>query len=94
MSVFKNRIPRRIFGCRGVDVSGEWKKLHNEEINDLYSLPNIIWVIKLRRMRWVGQVAHMRRKEVHTGFCWGRPVGRRPFGRPRHRWGNNIKMDL
>jgi hypothetical protein len=69
--VFGNRVLRRIFGPRRVEMTGEWRKLRNEEINDLYSVPNIIGVIKKRRMRWAGHVARMRREEVHTGFWWG-----------------------
>jgi hypothetical protein len=62
---------RRIFGPKRDDVTGEWRRLHNEEINDLYSSPNIIRMIISSRMRWAGQVACMGRREVHTGFWWG-----------------------
>jgi hypothetical protein len=68
-------------------VTAERRKLHSEELNDLYSSPNIIRVIKSRRMRWAGHLARMGRKEV------GKPEGKRPFGRPRRRWKNSIKMD-
>jgi hypothetical protein len=61
---------RRIFGPKRDEATGEWRRLHNEELNDLYSSPNIIRVIKWRRIRWVGHVAHMGREEVHTGFWW------------------------
>jgi hypothetical protein len=70
LSVFQKRVLRRIFGPKRDEVTGEWRKLHNEELNNLYS-PNIIRVIKLRRIRWAGNVAHMGRKEVPTGFWWG-----------------------
>jgi hypothetical protein len=69
--VFENRVLRRIFGPKRVEVTGEWRRLHNEELNDMYSSSNIIRVIKSRRMRWAGHVARMGREEVHTGFWWG-----------------------
>jgi hypothetical protein len=72
----------------------EWRRLHNEELNDLYSSPNIIRVIKSRRMRWAGHVARMRRKRGAYRILVGRPEGRRPLERPRHRREDNIKMDL
>jgi hypothetical protein len=70
LRVFKNRVLRGIFGPKKDEVTGEWRRLHNEELN-LYSSPNIIRVIKSRRMRWAGHVARMGRGEVHTGFWWG-----------------------
>ena len=66
--MFDNRVLMRIFGSKGGEVTGEWRKLHNEEVRDLYSLPNILRVIKSRRMRWAGHVARMGRREVCTGF--------------------------
>jgi hypothetical protein len=71
LRVFENMVPRRIFGPKKDEVTGEWKKLHNEELNDLYCSPNIIWVNKTRRMRWEGHVARM--GEVYTGFWWSDP---------------------
>jgi len=62
---------RRIFGPKRGEVRGEWRKLHNEELNDLYSSPNIVWVIKSRRMRWAGHVARMGKGDMYTGFWWG-----------------------
>ena len=75
-------------------VTGEWTKLHNEELNDLYSSPNIVLVIKSRRMRWAGHVARMEEgRGVHKVLV-GKPEGKRALGRPRRRWEDNIKMDL
>jgi hypothetical protein len=71
LRVFENRVLRRIFGPKRDVVTGEWRRLHNEERNDLYSSPNIIWVIKSRTMRWAVHVARMARGEVHTGLWWG-----------------------
>jgi len=94
LRVFENRVLRRIFGPRREEVTGEWRKVHNEELNDLYSSPNIVWVIKSRRVRWAGHVAHMgERRGVHRVLV-GKPEGKRPLRRPRHRWEDNIKMDL
>jgi hypothetical protein len=94
LSVFENRVLRRIFGPKRDEVTGEWRKLHNEEPNDLYSLPNIVWVVKSRRIRWTGHVARMgEERGVHRVFV-GKPEGKRPLGRPRCRWEDNIKLDL
>ena len=85
---------RRIFGPKRHGVTGEWRKLHNEELNNLYSSPNIVWVIKSRRMRWAGRVARMEEwRGVHKVLV-GRPEGKRTLGKPRRRWEDNIKMDL
>jgi len=85
---------RRIFGPRRDEVMGEWRRLHNEELNDLYSSHNIVCVIKSRRMRWAGHVARMGEERGCIGCCWGKPEGKRPLGRPRRRWVDNIRMDL
>jgi hypothetical protein len=69
--VFENRVLRRIFGPKRGEATGEWRRLHNEELNDLYSSPNIIRVIKSRRMRWAGNVERMEKREVPIGFWWG-----------------------
>jgi hypothetical protein len=92
--VFENRVLRRVFGPKRDEVTGEWRKLHNEELSDLYSLPNIVRVVKSRRMRWVGHVTRMGEgRGVHRVLV-GKPEGKRPLERPRHRWEDNIKMDL
>jgi hypothetical protein len=76
------------------EVTGEWRRLHNEELNDLYSSPNIIRVIKSRRKRWAGHVARMGEKKGAYRILVMRPEGRRPLGKPKRRWEDNIKMDL
>ena len=92
--MFENRVLRRIFGPKRDEVTGEWRKLHNEELSDLYSLPNIVRVVKSRRMRWARRVARMGEgRGVHRVLV-GKPEGKRPLGRPRRRWEDNIKMDL
>jgi hypothetical protein len=94
LRVFENMVLRRIFGSKRDEVTGEWRKLQNEELIDLYSSPNIIRVIKSRRMMWVGHVARMGEGRGVYRFLVGKPEGRRPLGRPRRRWEDNIKMDL
>ena len=94
LRVFENMVLRRIFGPRRGEVTGEWRRLHNEELNDLYSSPNIVRVIKSRRMRWVGHVARMGDERLVYRVLVGKPEGRRPLGRPRRRWVDNIRMDL
>jgi len=94
LRVFENMVLRRIFGPGREEVTGEWRRLHNEELNDLYSSPNILRVIKSRRMRWAGHVARMGEERGVYRVLLGKPEGRRPLGRPRRRWVNNIRMDL
>jgi hypothetical protein len=91
---FSGRINRviAVFETKRDEVTVEWRKLHNEELHDLYSSPNIVRVIKSRRMRWAGHVARM--GEVCTGIWCGKPEGKRPLGRPRRRWEDNIKIYL
>jgi hypothetical protein len=94
LRVFKNRVLRRIFGPKRKE-DGSWRKLHNDELHDLYSSPNIVTMIKSRTMRWAGRVARM--GEGGGDVCRvlvGRPEVKRPLGRPRRRWEDNIKMDL
>jgi len=94
LKVFENRVSWRIFVPKRHEVTREWRKPHNEELNDLYSSHSIVWVIKSRRMRWAGHVAGIAaRRDVYRVLV-GKTEGRRPLGRPRHRWKNNIKMDL
>jgi hypothetical protein len=88
--VFKNRVLRKIFGPKR-EEDGSWRKLHNDELHDLYSSPNIVSVIKSRRMRWAGHVARMGEGRGIYRVLVGRPEGKR---RPRHRWENKIKMDF
>ena len=94
LRVFENRVLRRVFGPKGDEVTGEWRKLHNEVLSDLYSLPNIVRVVKSRRMRWAGHMARMGEGRGVYRVLVGRPEGKRPLGRPRRRWEDNIKMDV
>jgi hypothetical protein len=94
LRLFENRMLRRIFGPKRDEVTGGWRKLHNEELHGLYSLPSIVRMIKARRMRWAGHVARMGEERGAYNILVGRPEGRRPLGRPRRRWEDNIKMDL
>ena len=92
LRVFESRVLRRIFGPKS-EVTGEWRKLHNE-LNDLYSSHNIVQVIKPRRMRWAGHVAQMgERRGTYRGLV-GKPEGKRQLGRHRHRWEDHMKIDL
>jgi hypothetical protein len=92
--VFENRLLRRIFGPKRDEVIGVWRKLHNEELHDLYSSPTILRVIKSRRMRWAGHVARIGEGRGVYRVMVGKPEGKRPLGRHRRRWEDNIKMDL
>jgi hypothetical protein len=85
---------RRIFGPKRDEVTGGWRKLHNEQLHNLYSPPSIIRMINSRRMRWAGHVARMGAKRKSCRLLVGMPEGKNPLGRPRRRWVNNIKMDL
>jgi len=86
LRVFENMVLRRIFGPRRNEVTGEWRRLHNEKLNDLYSSPNIVRVIKSRRMRWAGYVARMGEERGVYMVLVGKPEGKRPLGIPRRRW--------
>ena len=94
LRVFENRVLRRVSGPKRDEVTGEWRKLHNEKLSDLYSLPNILRVVKSRRMRWEGYVVHMGEGRGVHRVVVGKPEGKRPSGRPRRRWEENIKMYL
>ena len=94
LRVFENMVLRRIFRPRRDELTGEWRRLHNEELNDLYSSPNIVRVIKSRKMRWAGHVARMGKERGVCRFSVGKPEGRTPLGRPKHSWVDNIRMDL
>ena len=92
--MFENRVLRRVFRPKREEVTEEWRKLRNEELSDLYSLPNIVLVVKSRRMRWAGHVARMGEGKVVHRVLVGKPEGKRPLGRSRRRWEDNSKMDL
>jgi hypothetical protein len=94
LRVFENKVLRRIFGSKREEVTGEWRRLHNKKLYALYSSPSIILVIKLRRLRWAGHVAHMGDRRGAYRSLVGRPEGKRPLERPRRRWEDNIKMVL
>jgi len=94
LRVLGTMVLRTIFGPRRDEISGEWRRLHNEELNDLYSSPNIVRVIKSRRMRWAGHVARMGEERGVYRVLVGKSEGKRPLGRPRERRVDNIRMDL
>jgi hypothetical protein len=92
LRVSENRVLRKIFGPKR-EEDESWRKLHNDELHNLYSSPNILRVIKSTRMRWAGHVAHMGEGRGVYRVLVGRPEGKRPLGRPRCRWDDNINMD-
>jgi len=91
--VFKNKILRQIFGPKR-DENGEWRRLHNEKLHSFYRSPNVIRVIKSRRLRWAGLVTRLEEGRSAFKILTGKPTGKRPLWRPRHRWEDNIRMDL
>jgi hypothetical protein len=93
LRISENRVLKRIFGPKR-EVNGSWRKLHNDELHSLYSSSNIVRVTKSRRMRWVGHVARVGEGRGVYRVLVGKPEGKRPLGRPRHRWEDNIKLDL
>jgi hypothetical protein len=94
LRVFENRVLRRIFGLKRDELTGKWRRLHNKELNDLYSSPNIVWAIKSRRKRLAGHVARLGERRGIYRILVGKPEGKRPLGRPRCRWDDNTEMDL
>jgi hypothetical protein len=94
LRVFENRVLGRIFGPKRDEVPREWRKLHNEELNGLYPLPNMVRVIKSRRCKWAGHVARMGEGRGVYRVLVEKPEGKRPLGRPRRRWEDNVRMDL
>jgi hypothetical protein len=94
LRVFENRVLRRIFGPKRDEVTGERRKVHNEELHNLYSSPDIISQVKSRRMRWVGHVARMGEERKVYKVLVGKPEGKRPPGRPTRRWEDEVRMDL
>jgi hypothetical protein len=93
LRIIENRVLRRIFGPKR-EEDKSWRKLHNDKLNSLYSSPNVVRVIKSRRMRWAGHVACMMKgRDVYRVLVW-RPEGKRPLGILRRRWEDNIKMDF
>jgi len=94
LRVYENMVLRRIFGPRRDEVTGEWRRLHNEELNNLYSSPNIVRVIKSRRMRWARHVARFGEEIRVYRVLVGKPERKRPLGRPKRRWVDNIRMDF
>jgi len=94
LRLFENKELGRSFGPKRDEVTEEWKKLHTEQLNDLYSSPNIFRVIKSRRMRWMGNVARIGKGKGVCRVWMRKPEGKRPMGRPRSRWEDNIKVDF
>jgi hypothetical protein len=94
LRVFGNRVLRRMFGPKRDEVTGEWRKLNNEELHNLYSSQNIVRQIKSNRMRWAGHVARMGEERKVYKVLVGKPKGKRPLGRPRRRREDGIRLDL
>jgi hypothetical protein len=94
LRVFENRVLWKIFGLKGDEVPGEWRELHNEELNYLYYSLSIVRVIKSRRMKWMEHLARMEERRGVYRVLVGKPERKRPTGRPKLRWEDNIKMDL
>ena len=94
LHVFENKVLRKIYGPKRDEMTGEWRRLHNEELHGLYDSPDVVKIMKSRRLRWAGHVARMGEKRRLYSILVGRPDGKRPLGRPRRRWEDNIRRDL
>jgi hypothetical protein len=94
LRVFESRVLRRTFGPKRDEVTGEWRKLHNEELHNLYSYPDVIRQIKSRRIRWAGHLARMGEERQVYKVSVGKPEGKRPLGKPRRRWEDGIRLDF
>ena len=92
--MFENKALSKIFGAKRDEITGEWRKLHNAKLHALYSSSYIIRNLKSRRLRWTGHVARMEQSGNTYRILVGKPEGKKPLGRLRHRWKDNIKMDL
>jgi len=92
--LLRERVLRRIFGTKRMEVAGGWRRLHSEELHNLYHSANITRLLKPKRMGWIGQLVRMREMRNAYKILLGKPEGKRPLGRPRHRWGDNIGLDL
>jgi len=94
LRVFENKILRKIYGPKRDEMTGEWRRLHNDELYGLYDSPNVVKIMKSRRLRWADHVSRMEKKGRLYSILVGRPDGRRPLGRPRRRLEDNIRRDL
>ena len=94
LRVFENKVLRKIYGPKRDEMTGEWRRLHNEELHGLYDSPDVVRIMKSRRLRWAGHVARMGEKRRLYSIVVGKPEGKRPLGRPRRRWEDNIRRDL
>ena len=94
LRVFENKVLRKIYGPKRDEMTGEWRRLHNEELHGLYDSPDVVRIMKSRRLRWSDHVARMREKRRLYSIVVRKPEGKRPLARPRRRWEDNIRRDL
>ena len=94
LQVFESKVLRKIYGSKRDDETGEWRRLHNGELHELYGKPDVMRIVKSRRLQWAGHVTRMGNEKGAWKLLVGKPVGKRPVGRPRMRWENNINHDL